>query len=224
MLPRVLEPESMNTAEDVEEYDAMDHREVNARFVADFLAAHGACRGGEILDVGAGTARIPIALAGTDPKARITAVDLAPAMIERAERNVNEAGLSDRVRCLLADAKTLKTMLDALRFEAVISNSIIHHLADPKPALADMVDCVEPGGTLMIRDLARPDDEKTLGALVERYAGEESPRSRALFHDSLHAALTLSEIRAVAAGVGLPADSVSMTSDRHWTLIWKRPA
>ncbi len=224
MIPRVLEPESMDTAKDVEEYDAMDHREVNDRFVADFLAAHGACRGGEILDVGAGTARIPIALALADPKARVAAVDLAPAMIERAKRNVAEAGVSDRVRCVLADAKTLKTTLDELRFEAVISNTIIHHIADPHPAVGDMVDRVEPGGTLMIRDLARPADETTLEALVQRYAANESPHSRALFHASLHAALTLNEIRAIVAGVGLPADCASMTSDRHWTLIWKRPA
>jgi len=223
MLPRVLEPESMDTAEDVEQYDAMDHREVNDRFVADFLAAHGPCRGGEILDLGAGTARISIALALADPNARIRAVDLAPAMIERANLNVAEAGLSDRVRCALADAKTLGNALGGLGFEAVISNSIIHHLADPLPVVADMVARTEPGGTLMVRDLVRPDDEETLERLVEQYADGESPHARALFHASLHAALTLAEIRAVAAGVGLPADCVSMTSDRHWTLIWKRP-
>lgn len=224
MLPRVLEPESMDTAEEVEEYDAMDHREVNDRFVADFLAAHGPRRGGEILDLGAGTARIPIALAQADPKARITAVDLAPAMIERAKLNVAEAGLSDRIRCVQADAKALGTALGNLRFEAIISNSIIHHLADPHPVVADMVARVEPGGALMIRDLARPDDLAALERLVEQYAAGESPRARTLFQASLHAALTLAEIRAVAAGAGLPADCVSMTSDRHWTLIWSRPA
>ena len=84
MIPRELEPESMETAEDVEQYDAMDHREVNDRFVADFLAAHGPCRGGEILDVGTGTALIPIALARADASARVVGFDLAPAMIERA--------------------------------------------------------------------------------------------------------------------------------------------
>lgn len=224
MIPRVLEPESMETAEDVEQYDAMDHREVNDRFVADFLAAHGSCRGGEILDLGAGTGRIPIALAQADLKARITAVDLAPAMIERAKRNVAEAGLSDRVRCVQGDAKSPGTALGNLRFEAVVSNSIIHHLADPQPAVSHMVDRVEPGGTLMIRDLARPGDEATVDRLVEQYAAGESAHARRLFHDSLHAALTLNEIRAIAAGLGLPSDCVSMTSDRHWTLIWKRPS
>ena len=56
MIPRILEPEVMETTEDVAQYDAMDHGEVNARFAADFLAVHGIGRGGEILDVGTGSA------------------------------------------------------------------------------------------------------------------------------------------------------------------------
>src|SRR3954447_22645504 len=90
MIPRVLEPEAMDSPEEVRQYDAMDHSEVNDRFVADFLAAHGACRGGEILDVGTGTARIPIALARADAKARILALDLAENMLARAAENVAE--------------------------------------------------------------------------------------------------------------------------------------
>lgn len=224
MIPRVLEPESMGTAEDVEQYDAMDHSEVNNRFVADFLNAHGPCRGGEILDVGTGTALIPIALVRADTYARVVGFDLAPAMIERAEQNVAAAGLSDRIRCVLADAKSIGATLDGIPFEAIVSNSIIHHLADPRPALASMVERVSPGGTLMVRDLARPDTEAELEALVERYAAGESPEARALFRASLHAALTLDEIQTLAANVGLPAGCVEKTSDRHWTLIWKRPA
>ena len=224
MIPRVLEPESMETAEDVEQYDAMDHSEVNNRFIADFLNAHGPCRGGEILDVGTGTALIPIALVRADTYARVVGFDLAPAMVERAEQNVAAAGLSERIRCIQADAKSVGAALDGIPFEAIVSNSIIHHLADPRPALASMVERVSPGGTLMIRDLVRPDTEAELEALVERHAAGESPEARALFHASLHAALTLDEIQTLAAHVGLPAGCVEKTSDRHWTLIWKRPA
>ena len=224
MIPRVLEPESMESAEDVEEYDAMDHSEVNNRFVADFLNAHGPCRGGEVLDVGTGTALIPIALARADTYARVVGLDLAPAMIERAERNVAAAELSDRIRCIQADAKSVGESLGGSAFEAVISNSIIHHLADPRHALAMMVERVSPGGTLMIRDLIRPDSDAEVDALVERYAAGESPGARALFHASLRAALSLDEIQMYAAEVGLPAACVDKTSDRHWTLIWNRNA
>ena len=61
MLSRVLEPEAMDTPDEARVYDAMGHAAVNDIFIADFLATHGPCRGGAILDVGTGPARIPIA-------------------------------------------------------------------------------------------------------------------------------------------------------------------
>ncbi|MBC8120702.1 MAG: SAM-dependent methyltransferase, partial [Gemmatimonadaceae bacterium] len=38
MLERVLEPEVMDTLQDAQEYDRMDHSEVNRAFVRDLLA------------------------------------------------------------------------------------------------------------------------------------------------------------------------------------------
>src|SRR3954471_8033305 len=105
MLPRVLEPEAMDTPDEARDYDAMDHAEVNARFVADFLDAHGPCRGGEILDVGTGPGRIAIALCLADPSARVLAADLAEAMLDLARRNVSAAGLTSRIACVRGDAK-----------------------------------------------------------------------------------------------------------------------
>ena len=156
MISRVLEPEPMETADDVRQYDAMDHSAVNARFVEDFLTAHGPCRGGEILDVGTGTARIPIALCLADSAARILALDLSEPMLERAAANIAAAGLSPRIRCHHGDAKSLITLFGEGSFEGVVSNTIVHHIPDPEPALDSMARLVARGGTLMIRDLARP--------------------------------------------------------------------
>jgi ubiquinone/menaquinone biosynthesis C-methylase UbiE len=220
MLPRVLEPEVMDTPEEAREYDAMDHSTVNARFVTDFLAAHGRCRGGAILDVGTGPARIAIALCRSDPSARLVATDLSAAMLELARRNVAAAGMAARIECVRGDAKGLPW--PAGRFEAVISNSIVHHIPDPAPALAEMVRQVSPGGTLFVRDLARPATADEADGLVAAYAGVESESARSLFAASLHAALTLTEVRAIAGALGLPAEGIIMTSDRHWTWTWHR--
>jgi 2-polyprenyl-3-methyl-5-hydroxy-6-metoxy-1,4-benzoquinol methylase len=219
MVDRVLEPEVMDTPEEARVYDAMDHAEVNARFVADFLAAHGPCRGGPILDVGTGTARIPIVLCEADPKARVVAVDLARHMLDLAAANVRARGLEGRITLRLADAK----VGPAETFEAVISNTIVHHIPEPARVLAAMVGAVAPGGTLFVRDLARPATESHLGMLVERYAGNETDHARALFAASLAAALTVAEVEALAHPLGIPAGAVRMTSDRHWTLTWTRP-
>ena len=222
MLPRVLEPEAMDTPDEARDYDAMDHEAVNARFVADFLDVHGPCRGGEILDVGTGPARIPIALCRADGKARVLGVDLAMQMLATAGRNIEEAGLAGRIRLARGDAKRLAAA-DA-SFEAVVSNTIIHHIPDPAPALAEMARLVAPGGTVMVRDLARPSDRAEVDRLVALYAGRESKAARDLFEASLHAALTPGEVRKIIEGLGLPGPGVSMTSDRHWTWAWHRPS
>ena len=221
MIPRTLEPEAMDTPEEARDYDAMDHATVNARFVAEFLDVHGPCRGGELLDVGTGPARIPIVLCRADRSARVLGIDLAEAMLERARSNVAEAGLSDRIRCVRADARDL--LYPDGHFEAVLSNTVIHHLADPAPALAEMARVVAPGGTLFVRDLARPDDLEMLARLVTTYAGDEAPAARALFEASLHAALTLREVRDIVRTLGRSDADVVMTSDRHWTWSWRRP-
>jgi ubiquinone/menaquinone biosynthesis C-methylase UbiE len=215
MLPRVLEPEVMDSADEASDYDAMDHRAVNECFVADFLAAGPG--GASVLDVGAGTAQIPIELCRRAPGVRVVAIDAARHMIDLGRQNVRRAGLTDRIRLELCDAKQLPSP-DAL-FEAVISNSIVHHIPRPESVLAEMVRVTKPGGTLFVRDLARPADEATLASLVEQYAGDANDRQRRMFADSLHAALTVNEMRDLVATLGLPPEGVRMTSDRHWTWV-----
>ncbi|WP_422930697.1 class I SAM-dependent methyltransferase [Singulisphaera sp. PoT] len=219
MIDRVLEPEVMDTAEEAKVYDEMDHSLVNDRFVADFLEAHGSCRGGEILDVGTGTALIPIRLCQVDPEARVVALDLSTAMLERAALNIGRAGFGGRIACRLDDAKSLAQLHQA--FEAVVSNSIIHHIPDPAPVFDQMSRLVAKGGTLFVRDLARPDSLAEIEHLVATYAGSEPQFARDLFGASLNAALTLDEVRRIVADLELPPESVTMTSDRHWTWSWR---
>ncbi len=222
MLIRILEPEVMDTPEEAADYDAMDHREVNAWFVADLLAFHGPALGGDWLDVGTGTALIPIELCRVEPKAKVLGIDLAEHMLDLARRNVEAAGLADRVRCERIDAKAAPFPDGS--FEAVISNSIVHHIPEPIEVLAGMVRLVAPGGTLFVRDLSRPANLADLDHLVNTYAGDELAHARDMFRASLQAALTLEELQAAIESLGLPGEDASCTSDRHWTWAWRRPA
>ena len=61
-LPRTLEPEVMDTEEEARDYDAMDHRDVNTRFCDDLLELLDGKPPRRALDVGTGTALIPIEL------------------------------------------------------------------------------------------------------------------------------------------------------------------
>ncbi len=219
MLPRQLEPEVMDTAEDALDYDRMDHREVNQRFVADFLAA--APNLDEVLDLGTGTAQIPIALCRSIDEGRVLAIDLSAEMLLVAKTNVEVAGLRERIMLQLVDAKGLP--YPDGRFSAVMSNSIVHHIPDPAPALAEAVRVTRSGGRMFVRDLARPDDEATLRSLVEHYTVGANDHQRQLFADSLHAALTVGEMQEIVAALGFARSTVAMTSDRHWTWSAAKP-
>ncbi|MGE5193320.1 MAG: class I SAM-dependent methyltransferase [Deltaproteobacteria bacterium] len=225
MMQRILEPEVMDSPEEAVDYDRMDHSEVNRLFADDFLAMApdrlpGAttCR---VLDVGTGTAQIPIGLAPRRSDLRITAIDLAGHMLQVAQRNIIRAGLTSQIKLKQVDAKALPFGGGA--FDAVISNSIIHHIPEPRTAFLEMVRVLRAGGALFVRDLLRPPDRETLERLVVTYAGEANDHQRQMFRDSLHAALSLDEIRALLADAVLPVGWVRQTSDRHWTISGRHP-
>lgn len=215
-LSRVLESEVMDSQAEAIDYDAMDHREVNRRFVDDLLlAASDAVHGGEILDLGTGTAQIPIELASREPAVHVLAVDLARHMLELAARNVAAAGLQTAIRLQCIDAKRLD-FADG-RFALVMSNSIVHHIPEPLAVLREAVRVTAPAGRLFFRDLMRPGSLAELNRLVETYAAGANEHQRRMFAESLHAALTLDEVRGLVASLGFAADTVQATSDRHWT-------
>lgn len=230
MLARVLEPEVMDSEVDAREYDSMDHAAVNAVFAADLVAAldnwslkrpvRDEAGKLEILDLGAGTAQIPIEICHRLPSVRVVAVDAAASMLAVAERNLAAAGLADRVELVLADAKGLP-FTDA-SFPVVISNSIVHHIAEPAGVLAEAVRVAAAGALQFHRDLCRPADEEELARLVATYAGGATPYQQRLFAESLRAALTLEETQSLVEKLGFAPETVRMTSDRHWTWIASR--
>ena len=199
MLPRILEPEVMDTPEDARDYDAMDHSAVNRAFVADFLSTVPNVSG-TILDVGTGTALIPIELARQSPHVQIVAIDLAEEMLTLARNNVVAAGFSERIRIERANGRKLDYATAS--FAAVVSNSIIHHIPEPFDCLAEIVRVCATGGRIFVRDLFRPNTLEELQHLVETYAGSANSHQRQLFSQSLHAALTLEEVQVLVGRFG----------------------
>jgi 2-polyprenyl-3-methyl-5-hydroxy-6-metoxy-1,4-benzoquinol methylase len=189
----------------------------------DYGPQAGSCRFGlgDVLDVGTGTALIPVELCRRHPFCRIMATDMATSMLNLAVYNVAVAGFDSRITLNQVDAK--KMIFRDQYFDVVISNSIIHHIPQPLEVFREMDRTLRPGGILFVRDLLRPADLSTLNSLVETHAGHETEYSRKLFSDSLHAALTLAEVREMLGSLGYPAEAVVQSSDRHWTLAARKP-
>src|SRR5690606_29419671 len=188
-MERQLEPEVMDTPQEALAYDAMDHAEVNRLFVDDLLAAladGGRELDGEILDLGTGTAQIPIELCERTDQGRVMAVDPAIHMLEVARNNIEIAGLTERVQLAHVDSK--RRPYEDGRFAVVMSNSIIHHIPEPETVLREAWRVLSVGGLLFFRDLLRPADSDTVAKLVAMYAGDATEHQRQMFDDSLRAA------------------------------------
>ena len=213
MLPRVLEPEVMDTPEAAAAYDALDHAEVNRVFVTDLLAA-GPLEG-LLLDLGTGTAQLPIELCRRCDRCYVLAVDLSVQMLELARYNIEVASLIQQIQLGHVDAKQLPYGND--QFTAVISNGTLHHIPDPTAMLAEAARVVAPGGLLFFRDLLRPDSDDAVQRLVQGYTGQATEHQQQLFAASLRAAFRLDELQALVAQLGFDPEMVRATSDRHWT-------
>ncbi len=225
MLNRILEPEVMDTAEEAVDYDRMDHSHVNRLFVDDFLLAlTGTDRLDNqpycIFDAGTGTALIPIELMQRGFPGTVVASDLAQAMLIVARHNVQAAGFRDSIELVLRDCKQLPEP-DAT-YQAVMSNSIVHHIPEPRAVLRELWRVLKPGGVFFVRDLMRPEDIGALNHLVKTYAGDANDHQQKMFRESLHAALTVSEVREILVELGISPDSVKATSDRHWTICARK--
>lgn len=221
-LERILEPEVMDSAEEAADYDAMDHSEVNWRFVADLLEAISDRAAGmlDVLDLGTGTALIPIELCKKFPDCRVMAADAAVSMLELARYNIEVNGMTERIQLAHIDAKKLP-FPDAM-FDVVMSNSIVHHIPEPMHVLREAIRVAKPGGLLFFRDLLRPQTEEQLQQLVASYTRGANEHQQRMFAESLHAALSLEEIRRLVASLGFAADGVQQNSDRHWTWTGRR--
>lgn len=213
MLPRVLEPELMDTAEEAIGYDTMDHSQVNRVFVSDFLAVWQGQS--PIIDVGTGTAQIPIEFCRQSPRGSVIALDAAQHMLNVATKNVEQAGFTDRISLQLVDAKGLPFADGSI--PAVMSNSIIHHIPSPLTVFREIARVAAPGATIVVRDLLRPPTMEALQHLVQTYTGDANAHQQRMFAESLHAALTLTEVQEMVASVGFDPLQVTQTTDRHWT-------
>lgn len=212
MIERTPEPDLMNDTAQAEAYAQTDFSEPHDAFVAYFADRFPDFRGGSVLDLGSGTADVIIRFARAFPSAHIIGLDGAAAMLDIGRRDIEQCGLADRIqlnKCVLPDNE-----LSGRKFDAVISNSLLHHLKDPFILWDRIKDCVKNHAPVFVMDLMRPETRERAGELLEMYASDAPGILREDFYNSLLASYTVDEIMEQLNRVGL-ALSVEAVSDRH---------
>ena len=214
-MQRIREPELMDDEAQARAYAEADFEEPNARFAAlcaEFLGELPA--GAAVLDLGCGPGDITLRIAAAQPAAEVHGLDGSAAMLAFAEAALAAApGLAGRVRFiegLVPDAP-----LPRARYDAVVSNSLLHHLHDPGGLWRMVRARARAGAPVLVMDLLRPASEQAAQALVAQYAAGEPEVLRRDFYNSLLAAFELGEVREQLAAAGLGHLVVEQASDRH---------
>lgn len=214
MIARTLEPEIMDEPTRAKAYAKADFSDVNRNYVEGFLKAYPDLLKSSVLDLGCGPADIPVRIVLAAKDIRITAVDGSPVMIELAKKRLCETGLEDQITLLQARIPGLP-LADGT-FDAVVSNSLAHHLPDPSVLWEEVRRLLKPGGKIYITDLIRAESKEKARETVETYSGEEHPLLKDDFYHSLLAAFTVEEVQQQLKEAGLTAVRVQPISDRHW--------
>jgi ubiquinone/menaquinone biosynthesis C-methylase UbiE len=107
----------------------------------------------EVLDVAAGTGHLSRAIA--PHVKRVVALDLTPEMLAQGRREAEQQGLTNVV-FEQGEAEHLGYANDA--FDLVATRFSLHHFADPRGPVQEMVRVCRRGGRVAVIDLVSPDD------------------------------------------------------------------
>lgn len=222
-MQRIPEPELMDEAEQARAYALADFAEPNERFVGYFATEYPALQTGSVLDLGCGPGDIVLRLATRRTGLTVHGIDGSAAMLRFASERLHEApGLGGRVQFIQGVLPGATLPLPG--YDAVISNSLLHHLHDPGVFWRAVCEAGKPGAAVLVMDLFRPASQAAARGIVEQYAAGEPEVLRQDFFASLRAAFEPDEIRAQLRAHDLEALSVRTVSDRHLLVTGRLPA
>lgn len=205
----------MDSEEQTLAYAEADFDESNSLFTTRFLERFGDLpERGRMADLGCGPGDITLRLARALPGWELTGLDAGPNMLRHARQRLAAEGGALKVR--FEQAYLPDAALPSRAWDAVVSNSLLHHLPDPQALWSSVVQLGAPGAAVQVMDLLRPDSEAQARDLVGRYADDAPEILREDFYNSLLAAYTPEEVAGQLIRAGLDQLKIETASDRHW--------
>ncbi len=220
-MERIPEPELMDDDEQARAYSEANFAEPHDQFVALFANAFpGLILEGTVLDLGCGPADVTVRFARAFREAKVHGIDAARPMLDLGRRRLEAERMTERVA--LFDVRLPDDAPPLPRYDAVISNSLLHHLADPAVLWSAVGRYAQAGAPVFVMDLLRPASADDVDQLVEENASEEPDILKRDFRASLFAAFTMDEVRAQLRDAGLAHLVVEPVSDRHFVVKGRR--
>jgi 2-polyprenyl-6-hydroxyphenyl methylase/3-demethylubiquinone-9 3-methyltransferase len=140
---------------------------VRARYVQERCRLAGA----RVLDVGCGGGLLAESLARAD--AQVTAIDLAPTMVETARLHALDSGLAIDYR---VESAEMLANAHAGRFDVLTCMEMLEHVPDPEATVAVFARLVRPGGDVFVSTINRNLKSFALAIVGAEYLARLVPR------------------------------------------------
>lgn len=218
-MQRIPEPELMEGHEQAAAYAQADFREANALFINLFAAAFPDFTGqARVLDLGCGPGHILMDFAESFAGCTCLGIDGSEAMLSHGRSTAARISTSH----VSLACQTLPLDDGQGQWHVILSNSLLHHLADPNHLWQTIRTVAAPGAQILVMDLLRPASTAAAASIVAKYSGNEPEVLRDDFYHSLLAAYRLDEVEGQLSAHRLPF-TCRQVSDRHLA-IWGRLA
>jgi ubiquinone/menaquinone biosynthesis C-methylase UbiE len=221
-MDRIPEPELMLDERQAEAYASADFEEPHSSFISLLREKlPNLSPTGVAVDLGCGPGDIALRFARVSAGWTIDAVDGSHAMLELGRRALAGSGLEPRVRFYAA--RLPADSLPQESYDLLLSNSLLHHLAEPAMLWSSVRRWARPESAVFVMDLLRPKSQAEARSLVERYASDEPEVLRSDFYHSLLAAYRPDEVSQQLEAGSLGHLELEVVSDRHfivWGQVW----
>lgn len=220
----------MDGVEQAQAYAEADFSATDQAMVERIAVCFGSQLGQRIVDLGCGPGNITFRLASRYPSSQVVGVDGSSAMlaiaIARLDQQRQVQPQQGSLPCGSVSFEQARLPSSRLQggYNAVVSNSLLHHLHDPQVLWSTVRQLAAPGAAIYIKDLRRPADQAALERLVTTHAAGAPPVLQHDYRQSLQAAFTVQELEAQLRQAGLEQLLVREAEDRYLEIMGRYPA
>ena len=151
-------------------YNALSSTRIFLRhyeLVADDVARYGPSE--RLIDIGTGPGQLLLALRRTLAATKLVGIDISPAMVAQARRNLQAHEQDPRIEVRVADASALPFADET--FDRVVSTGSLHHWKHPLPALSEAHRVLKANGYTLLYDLVRDMPAPIRAEVRSRFGG-----------------------------------------------------